>query len=209
MEEEFAAVMPEAPGTDLVVENRERRYIRKHARVIKKLRALPAGHGGGGGGGGNGGGEHEGEETAAAAEEIPGDFALATGDWDLAAQAAARRPGVPGRVDDVLQRLFAAGQPRSTTPLPGAVSYSGDSSYSLHDNRGGPSGKQHSDPNVKLAKVYSSHDDDDDDDEESEPVSRKRGRNPFVLDEAAEADNDDDDDDNDEDDEVEDCSLEE
>ena len=81
MEEEFAPVMPEAPGTDLVIENRERRYIRKHARVIKKLRALPAGHGGGGGGG-NGGGEHEGEETAAAAEEIPGDVALATGDWD-------------------------------------------------------------------------------------------------------------------------------
>ena len=194
MEEQFAAVMPEAPGTDLVVENRERRYIHKHARVVIKLRSLPDGHRG----------DQEGEEMAAAAvaAEIPSDVALATGDWDLAAQAAARRPGVPGRVDDVLQRLFAAGMPLATTPLAGDVPASGGSPYSLQDTRSGPSGTHHPEPNAKRAQLYSS-DDDDDDEDEPVPRRRMRGRNQFVLDEAAEDDEDD------EDDEMEDCSLDE
>ena len=49
----------------------------------------------------------------------------------------------------------------------------------------GPSGTHLPDPKAKRALIYSSDDDDDD-----VPVRRhrKRVRNPFVLDEAAEAD---------------------
>ena len=122
------------------------------------------------------------QETDSAAEEeeeeIPGDVALSTGDWDKAAKVAAERPGVPGRIEDVLQRLFAASRPVSPPPPPPPVFVA---------QRAGPSGTRRPDPKAKRALIYSSDEDDVDDDV---PVRRrrKRARNPFVLDEAAEAD---------------------
>ena len=67
-EEEFEADMPDVPGSDLIIEHRERRFLQKHARVAKKLRALP--------------GDQETDSAAEEKEEIPGDVALSTGDWD-------------------------------------------------------------------------------------------------------------------------------
>ena len=32
--------MPAAPGTDLIIEHQERRFIQNHERVVKKLRAM-------------------------------------------------------------------------------------------------------------------------------------------------------------------------
>ena len=39
-EEQFVAEMPATPGTDLIIEHQERRFIQKHNRVVKKLRAM-------------------------------------------------------------------------------------------------------------------------------------------------------------------------
>ena len=39
-EEQFVADMPAAPGTDLIIEHQERRFIQNHERVVKKLRAM-------------------------------------------------------------------------------------------------------------------------------------------------------------------------
>ena len=38
-EERLVAEMPAAPGTDLIIENPERRFTQRHQRVVKKLRA--------------------------------------------------------------------------------------------------------------------------------------------------------------------------
>ena len=162
-EEEFEADMPDAPGSDLIIEHRERRFFQKHARVAKKLSALPGHHG-----------DQE-TDSAEEEEEIPGDVALSTGDWDKAAKVAAARPGVPGRIEDVLQRLFAAGRPVSPPPQPPV----------FDAQRAGPSGTHRPDPKAKRALIYSS---DDDDKEEPLRRRRKRARNPFVFDEEVEAD---------------------
>ena len=169
-EEHFEAVMPEAPGTDLVVENRERRYIRKHAYVVKKLLALP----------GHRGDQEEQEETEEPGE-IPGDVALSTGDWDKAAQVAAARPGVTGRIDDMLQRLFAAGRPVSTPPPQPPV---------FDAQRAGPSATNHPEDKAKRARIDSTDTDGSGDDiEPVRQVRSKRGRNPFILYEAADEEN--------------------
>ena len=98
---EFEADMPELPGTDIIIEHREQRFKNKHARVVKKLRAMPTDP------------ELDEEEM-----EIPGDLAEA-GDWEEAARAAAERPGVGGRIGDVIERLIAQGCGRRTpTPPP-------------------------------------------------------------------------------------------
>ena len=39
-EERFVADMPAVPGTDLIIENQERRYTQRHQRVVKKLRTM-------------------------------------------------------------------------------------------------------------------------------------------------------------------------
>ena len=39
-EEQFVSDMPATPGTDLIIEHQERRFIQKHNRVVKKLRAM-------------------------------------------------------------------------------------------------------------------------------------------------------------------------
>ena len=182
-EEHFEADMPDAPGSDLIIERRERRFLQNHVRVAKKLATLPAPHGD--------------LEVGSEDEEIPGDVALSTGDWDKAARAAAARPGVRGRVEDVLQRLIVAGRTVSTPPPP-PLSQQPDTACQCPDasQRAGPSGTYHPDPKAKRAQVYSSVDDDDEEDEDGddeeeddEPVRRRRrkgGRNPFVLYEAAE-----------------------
>ena len=159
-EEHFEADMHDEPGSDLIIEHRERRFLQKHARVAKKLSALPGHHG-----------DHE-TDSAEGEEKIPGDVALSNGDWDKAAKMAAARPGVSGRIKDVLQRLFAAGRPVSPPPV-------------FIAQRAGPSGTHRPDPKAKRALIYSSDDDDDD-----MPVRRhcKRAGNPLDLDEAAEAD---------------------
>ena len=120
--------MPDAPVSDLIIEHRERRFLQKHARVAKKLRALP--------------GHHGDQETDSTEEESPGDVALSTGDWDKAAKVAAARRGVSGRIEDVLQRLFAAGRPVS--PPPPLV-------FDAH--RAGPSGTHRPDPKAKRALI--------------------------------------------------------
>ena len=40
-EERFVADMLAAPGTDLIIEHREQRFIKNHERVLKKLRVMP------------------------------------------------------------------------------------------------------------------------------------------------------------------------
>ena len=116
--------------------------------MTKKLRLLPGHHG-----------DQETDSAAEEEEEIPGDVALSTGDWDKAAKVAAARPGVPGRIEDVLQRLFAAGRPVSPPPPP-----------VFDTQRAGPSGTHRPYPKAKRALIYSSDDDDD------VPVRRHRKR---------------------------------
>ena len=100
-EVEFEADMPELPGTDIIIEHREERFKNKHARVAKKLRAMATDP------------ELDEEEL-----EIPGDLAEA-GNWEEAERAAAERPGVDGRIGDVIERLIAQGCGRRTpTPPP-------------------------------------------------------------------------------------------
>ena len=100
-EVEFEADMPELPGTDIIIEHREQRFKNNHARVAKKLRAMAP--------------DPELDE-----EEIPGDLAEA-GDWEEAERAAAERPGVGGRIGDVIERLIAQGCGRRTPTLPPAT----------------------------------------------------------------------------------------
>ena len=101
-EVEFEADMPELPGTDIIIEHREERFKNKHARVIKKLRAMAP----------------DPEQDEDEELEIPGDLAEA-GNWEEAARAAAERPGVDGRIGSVIERLIAQGCGRRTpTPPP-------------------------------------------------------------------------------------------
>ena len=51
-EKHFEADMPDTPGSDLIIEHRERRFRQKHVRVAKKLCGVSRspwrpGHGGG------------------------------------------------------------------------------------------------------------------------------------------------------------------
>ena len=88
-----------------------------------------------------------------------------------AARAAAARPGVTGRITDVIDRLIAAGRPIDDPP-----------------QRAGPSGTYHPPPSPEPAKRDSSDDNDENDDATSR--KRKRPRNPFILDEAEDYDDD-------------------
>ena len=86
--------MPAAPGTDLIIEHREQRFIKNHERVLKKLRVMP---------------QAEPEELEL---EIPENLE----EWEQVARAAAARPGVVGRFTDVINRLVAAEQPIDDPP---------------------------------------------------------------------------------------------
>ena len=81
MEEQFVADMPAVPGTDLIIEHQERRFIRNHERVVEKLRAMLQSEGA----------EEEPEELEM---EIPDN----PDEWEQAAREAAERPGVAGRI---------------------------------------------------------------------------------------------------------------
>ena len=37
----FVPEMPDKPGTDLIIEHQERRFIQRHQRVVKKVRPMP------------------------------------------------------------------------------------------------------------------------------------------------------------------------
>ena len=113
-EEQFEADMPDLPGSDLIIERRERRVVKKHERVEKKLRALPGGD--------------EGRESAAAKtdpqmaeeeepepeppEKMPFENALAAGDSNDTEQGTSSRLGSPCLYDDPVQRLITAGRAR-------------------------------------------------------------------------------------------------
>ena len=147
-EERFVADMPAAPGTDLIIEHREERFIKNHERVLKKLRVMQ---------------QPEPEELEL---EIPDNL----DEWEQVARAAAARPGVVGRLTDVIDRLVAAGRPIDDPP-----------------ERAGPSGTYHPPPSSEPAGSDSSEND------ENVPVAatsrkRKRPRNPFILDEAEDQD---------------------
>ena len=140
--------MPAAPGTDLILEHREQRFIKNHERVLKKLRVMP---------------QAEPEELEL---EIPENLE----EWEQMARAAAARPGVVGRITDVIDRIVAAGRPNDDTP-----------------QRAGPSGTYHPPPSPEPARSDSS----ENDAEAATSRKRKRPRNPFFLDEAEEDDDDD------------------
>ena len=98
-EERFIADMPAAPGPDLIIEHRERRFIKNHERVLKKLRVMQQAEGV----------EEQPEELEM---EIPDNH----DDREQAARATAARPGVAGRITDVNARLAAAGRPIDDFP---------------------------------------------------------------------------------------------
>ena len=91
-------------------------------------------------------------------------------EWEQAAREAAARPGVVGRITDVINRLVAAGRPIDDPP-----------------ERSGPSGTYRPPPYPEPAQRDSS-----DDDENDPATARKRNRpdNPFILNEAEEDDDD-------------------
>ena len=76
--------MPAAPGTDLIIEHQERRFIMNHKRVVKKLRAMLQAEGV----------QEEEQQPEEMELEIPDNL----DEWEQAARAAAARPGVAGRI---------------------------------------------------------------------------------------------------------------
>ena len=160
--EQFVADMPETPGTNLIITHQERRDIQNHKRVIKKMRAML---------------QAEGLEEKEQPEEIELEIPHSLDEWEQAARAAAARPGVAGRITDVIDRLVAAGRPITNSP-----------------QRAGPSGTYHPVPSPEPSRPDSSDDGEvDENDFEAHAATsrkRKRPRNPFILYEAAEAEDD-------------------
>ena len=161
-EERLVADMPATPGTDLIIEHQERRFIQSQKRVVKKLRAMLQAEG-------------------AEAEQEPKGLELEIRDnldeWEQVAREEAARPGIAGRITDVIDRLVGTGRPISDSP-----------------QRAGPSGTYHPVASPVSAQRDSSDDGEvDENDPEARAATsrkRKRPRNPFILDEAA-ADDDD------------------
>ena len=95
-------------------------------------------------------------------------------EWEQAARAAASRPGVAGRITDVINRLVAAGRPPN------------DSSQ-----RAGPSGTYHPMPSPEPSRCDWTDEDEVDENifEAHAATSRKRKhlRNPFILDKTVDA----------------------
>ena len=98
--------------------------------------------------------------------EVPGNL----DQWEQAAREAASRPGVVGRITDVIDRLVAAGQPNDDPT-----------------ERAGPSGTYRPPPSQEPARCGSS---DDEENDAATARKRNRPRNPFILDEAEEDDDD-------------------
>ena len=153
-EERFIADMPEAPGTDLIIEHRERRFIKNHERVIKKLQAMP-----------------QAERVEDQPEDVEMEFPGNLDQWEQAASEAAARPGVVGRITDVIDRLIAAGGPIDDP----------------HE-RAGPSGTYRPPPSPEPVRRDSS---DDEENETATARNRNRPKNPFILDEAEEDEDED------------------
>ena len=95
-------------------------------------------------------------------------------EWEQVARAAAARPGVVGRITDVIDRLVAAGRPIDDPP-----------------QRAGPSGTYHPPP---FPEPSESENNENDYAEAATSRKHKRPRNPFILDEAEEEDDDGDED---------------
>ena len=153
---------PATPGTDLIIEHQKRRFIQSHKRVVKKLRAML---------------QAEGAETEQEPEGLELEIPDNLDEWEQVAREAAARPGIAGRITDVIDRLVATGRPISDSP-----------------QRDVPSGTYH-----PVASPVSAQRDSSDDGEvdENDPDAhtatsrkRKRPRNPFILDEAAAAEDD-------------------
>ena len=148
--------MPATPGTDLIIEHQERRFSQKHKRVVNTLRAML---------------QAEGVEVEEQPEGIEWEIPQNPDEWEQATRAAAARPGVAGRITDVIDRLVAAGRPSSdSTQL------------------AGPSGTYHPVTSPEPARRDWSDDGEvDENDAEVHAATsrkRKRPRNPFILDEA-------------------------
>ena len=97
-EELFIADMHETHGTDQIIKQQERRFIQRHQRVVKKLRAMER--------------AEEEEQPEDRVLEIPHNM----DEWERAAPAATERPRIAGRLSDVIDRLVAAGPPISDSP---------------------------------------------------------------------------------------------
>ena len=162
-EEQFVTDMPATPGTDLIIEHQERRFSQKHKRVVKTLRAML---------------QAEGVEVEEQPEGIEWEIPQNPDEWEQVARAAAARPGVAGRITDVIERLVAAGRPPNDST-----------------QRAGPSGTYHPVPSPEPAwRDWSDEDEVDENNFEAHAATsrkRKRPRNPFILDEAVEAAEDD------------------
>ena len=98
-EEQFVADMPATPGTDLIIEHQERRFIQNHGRVVKKLRAMTQAEG-------------VEEQPVELEVEIPNNLDK----WEQAAREAAAQPGVAGRLTDAINHIVAAGGPIADPP---------------------------------------------------------------------------------------------
>ena len=150
--------MPVASETDLIIEHQERRVILLHQGVVKKLKAMLK------------------DEDAQAEDEqdIQLEIKHNLDEWKQVARKAAARPGIAGKINDVIDSLVAAGRPNSD---------------SLPAERVGPSGINQLNFSAASARANSS--DDDDEPQAGASGMRKRPRNPFILDETEEAaDND-------------------
>ena len=99
-EERYVADMLATPGTDLIIEHQERRFIMNHKRVVKKLRAILQAE------------EVEEEQP----EEVELEISDNLDESEQAALEAAARPRVSGRITDVIDHLVADGRPISDSP---------------------------------------------------------------------------------------------
>ena len=99
MEEQFFADMPAAPGTDLIIEHQEHRFIRNHERVVKKFRAMLYAEG-----------------VKEQPEELEMEIIDNPDEWEQAARETAARSEVAGRITDVIHRLVASKRPIDDFP---------------------------------------------------------------------------------------------
>ena len=122
-------------------------------------------------------------------------------EWEQAARTAEQRPGIAGRLTDVIDRLVAAGRPISDSPQ--RAGPSGTYQHSLiHTTYQHSSTYFHSGvrPERKSpVPAWRASSDDEVDENDAEPSAamsrtRKRPRNPFILDEAEDDEDDDPDD---------------
>ena len=108
--------MAERPGTELIVERRERLFVKKHALVLKKTAARPRRES-------NGMDDYDDDDVDYEYKELPNGNRcgeLHGAELELAERAAAARPGGTMQLERVIERIIATAT-ANVRPSPAAA----------------------------------------------------------------------------------------